>query len=150
MAQSKNAVAGSRNNIALMKKVNEFVAQQKNNTYNYKQVAHAIGATTATQQRNIALLLVEMAFNGEIIEVSPGKYKSPQRGNEATGIFVRRSNGKNSVITDADGETIFVAERNSMRALNGDKVRVSIAATVEALNRKPRSWRLLKRKIRLS
>ena len=71
---------------------------------------------TATQQRNIALLLVEMAFNGEIIEVSPGKYKSPQRGNEATGIFVRRSNGKNSVITDADGETIFVAERNSMRA----------------------------------
>ena len=128
MAQSKNAVAGSRNNIALMKKVNEFVAQQKNNTYNYKQVAHAIGATTATQQRNIALLLVEMAFNGEIIEVSPGKYNSPQRGNEATGIFVRRSNGKNSVITDADGETIFVAERNSMRALNGDKVRVSIAA----------------------
>ncbi len=128
MAQSKNAVAGARNNIALMKKVNEFVAQQKNNTYNYKQVAHAIGATTATQQRNIALLLVEMAFNGEIIEVSPGKYKSPQRGNEATGIFVRRSNGKNSVITDADGETIFVAERNSMRALNGDKVRVSIAA----------------------
>ncbi len=128
MAQSKNAVAGSRNNIALMKKVNEFVAQQKNNTYNYKQVAHAIGATTATQQRNIALLLVEMAFNGEIIEVSPGKYKSPQRGNEATGIFVRRSNGKNSVITDADGETIFVAERNSMRALNGDKVRVSIAS----------------------
>ena len=128
MAQSKNAVAGSRNNIALMKKVNEFVAQQKNNTYNYKQVAHAIGATTATQQRNIALLLVEMAFNGEIIEVSPGKYKSPQRGNEATGIFVRRSNGKNSVITDADGETIFVDERNSMRALNGDKVRVSIAA----------------------
>lgn len=128
MAQSKNAVAGSRNNIALMEKVNEFVAQQKNNTYNYKQVAHAIGATTATQQRNIALLLVEMAFNGEIIEVSPGKYKSPQRGNEATGIFVRRSNGKNSVITDADGETIFVAERNSMRALNGDKVRVSIAA----------------------
>ncbi len=128
MAQSKNAVAGSRNNIAHMKKVNEFVAQQKNNTYNYKQVAHAIGATTATQQRNIALLLVEMAFNGEIIEVSPGKYKSPQRGNEATGIFVRRSNGKNSVITDADGETIFVAERNSMRALNGDKVRVSIAA----------------------
>lgn len=128
MAQSKNAVGGSRNNIALTKKVNEFVAQQKNNTYNYKQVAHAIGATTPTQQRNIALLLVEMAFNGEIIEVSPGKYKSPQRGNDATGIFVRRSNGKNSVITDADGETIFVAERNSMRALNGDKVRVSIAA----------------------
>ena len=41
---------------------------------------------------------------------------------------MRRSNGKNSVITDTDGESIFVAERNSMHALNGDKVRVSIAA----------------------
>ncbi len=128
MARSKQNVAGSRSNLALEKKVEEFVAQQKNNTYNYKQVAHAIDAKTAAQQRNIALQLVEMAFNGEIIEVSPGKYKSPQRGNEAVGVFVRRSNGKNSVITDTDGETIFVAERNSMRALNGDKVRVSIAA----------------------
>ncbi|MCM1356640.1 MAG: ribonuclease R [Staphylococcus sp.] len=128
MAQSKNTAGSPKNNLALVKKVIDFVAQQKNNTYNYKQVAHAIGAKTAAQQRNIALQLVEMAFNGEIIEVSPGKYKSPQRGNEATGVFVRRSNGKNSVITDADGETIFVAERNSMRALNGDKVRVSIAA----------------------
>lgn len=128
MAQSKSSTGGTRSSLSLAKKVDEFVAQQKNNTYNYKQVAHAIGAKTAIQQRNIALRLVEMAFNGEIIEVSPGKYKSPQRGNEATGVFVRRSNGKNSVITDSDGETIFVAERNSMRALNGDKVRVSIAA----------------------
>ncbi|MCM1076753.1 MAG: ribonuclease R [Bacteroides sp.] len=112
----------------LMRKVEEFVAQQKNNTYNYKQVAHAIGAKTAAQQRDIALQLVEMAFNGRIIEVSPGKYKSPQRGNEAIGVFVRRSNGRNSVVTDADGEEILVAERNSMRALNGDKVRVNITA----------------------
>lgn len=113
---------------ALEAKVNEFVSEQKNNTYNYKQVAHAIGAITTAQQRSVAMQLVEMAFDGEIIEVSPGKYKSPQRTNEAVGIFVRRSNGKNSVITDTDGEAIFVAERNSMHALNGDKVRVNIAA----------------------
>ncbi len=128
MAKSSKPASASRSGCALEKKVEDFVMQQKNNTYNYKQVAHAIGAKTATQQRNIALQLVEMAFNGAIIEVSPGKYKSPQRGNEATGVFVRRSNGKNSVVTDTDGETIFVAERNSMRALNGDRVRVNIAA----------------------
>ena len=106
----------------------DFVSRQENNTYNYKQVSHAIGASTPLQQRNVALRLVELAFNGDIIEVSPGKYKSPQRTSEATGVFVRRSNGKNSVITDTDGETIFIAERNSMHALNGDKVRVNIAA----------------------
>jgi ribonuclease R len=128
MAQSSKTASASRNAKNLQRQVIDFVMQQKNNTYNYKQVAHAIGAKTAAQQRNIALQLVEMAFNGEIIEVSPGKYKSPQRGNEAIGVFVRRSNGKNSVVTEADGESIFVAERNSMHALNGDVVRVNIAA----------------------
>ncbi len=128
MSKSSSSTASGRKASAIIKKVEEFVAQQKNNTYNYKQVSHAIGAGTPAQQRNVALQLVEMAFNGEIIEVSPGKYKSPQRGNEAIGTFVRRSNGKNSVVTDTDGETLFVAERNSMHALNGDRVRVNIAA----------------------
>ena len=52
---------------ALVKKIREFIAQQKNNTYNYRQVAHAIGANTPVQQRNVAMELVEMAFNGEDI-----------------------------------------------------------------------------------
>lgn len=74
------------------------------------------------------MILAEMAFDGDLIETTPGKYKSPHRSNVMTGVFVRRSNGKNSVITDNDGESIFVAERNSMHALNGDKVKVIIAA----------------------
>lgn len=112
----------------IKKEVVDYVNRQENNTYNYKQVSYAIGADTPAQQRQVAMLLIEMAFDGKIIEVSPGKYKSPKRSSEATGVFVRRSNGKNSVITDSDGETIFVAERNSMHALNGDKVRISVAA----------------------
>ena len=108
--------------------VRGFIDQQKSNTFNYKQVSHAIGASTPKQQRAVALTLAEMAFDGELIETSPGKYKAPMRTNFATGIFVRRSNGKNSVITDGDGESIFVAERKSMHALNGDKVKVNIAA----------------------
>ena len=127
MSHSSSNKSGSKAS-ALKTQVEEFVRQQKNNTYNYRQVSHAIGASTSAQQRNIALMLVEMAFNGEIIEVSPGKYKSPQRGNEAIGTFIRRSNGKNSVVTDTDGETLLIAERNSMHALNGDRVRVNIAA----------------------
>ena len=127
MSKSSSNKSGSKAS-ALKTQVEEFVRQQKNNTYNYRQVSHAIGASTPAQQRNIALMLVEMAFNGEIIEVSPGKYKSPQRGNEAIGTFIRRSNGKNSVVTDTDGETLLIAERNSMHALNGDRVRVNIAA----------------------
>jgi ribonuclease R len=112
----------------LRKNVLQYISQQKNNTFNYKQVAYAIGADSPASHRSIALILAELAFDGDIIEVSPGKYKAPQRSNIATGTFVRRSNGKNSVLTDEDNESIFVAERNSMHALNGDKVKVVIAA----------------------
>ena len=111
--------------------VDSYIQQQSNATFNYKQVSHALGVENPAQQRVIALKLAELAFDGDLIEVSPGKYKTPSRTTVATGVFVRRSNGKNSVITDEDGEPIFVAERNSLHALNGDKVKVNIAARVK-------------------
>lgn len=122
MARAKNKIA------KLAQSIKEYISQQRNNTFNYKQVSHAIGAETPKQQRTVALTLAEMAFDGELIETSPGKYKVPMRTSVTTGTFVRRSNGKNSVIIDNEEEAIFVAERNSMRALNGDKVKVNIAA----------------------
>lgn len=109
--------------------VEDFISHQKNNTFNYKQVSFAVGAETHQAQRSVALLLAEMAFDGFILETEPGKYKTLMRSNVATGTFVRRSNGKNSVITDDDKEAIFVAERNSMHALNGDRVKINIAAS---------------------
>ena len=111
--------------------VDTYIAGTPSGTYNYKQVAAAIGCSSPGEQRAVALYLAELAFDGIILEIAPGKYKSPQRSVNTTGVFVRRSNGKNSVITDADGEEIFVAERNSMHALNGDKVEVTIAARVK-------------------
>ena len=113
----------------LKEKVLDYIAHPSSTTFNYKQVSHAIGADTPASQRSVALLLAELAFDGDILEIAPGKFKAPKRSNAATtGTFVRRSNGKNSVITDADGEAIFVAERNSMHALNGDRVEINIAA----------------------
>lgn len=112
----------------MRRRVELYIDRQQNNTFNYKQVAHAIDALTGPQQRLIAEILADMAASGELIETTPGKYKAPQRNNVTTGTFVRRSNGKNSVITDDDEEAIFVAERNSMHALNGDRVKVHVAA----------------------
>ncbi len=124
MSTSKN----SRGDAKLEKLIAEYIQQQKNNTFNYKQVSAAVGAKTGPKQRAIAMLLNGLAAEGDIIEVAPGRYKAPNRSNYMSGTFVRRSNGKNSVVTDADGESIFVAERNSMHALNGDKVRVMVSA----------------------
>lgn len=132
MAKNKQAKAGkaheSKNSRDLHEAVSQYLASQAKGTFNYKQVSFALGLDSPAAQRSVALILAELAFDGYIIEVAPGKYKNPTRTVVATGTFVRRSNGKNSVITDQDGENIFVAERNSMHALNGDRVSVSIAA----------------------
>ncbi len=136
MAQSKKAQnAGKKPAKAsktttgdLYEAIDRYINTAAKGTFNYRQVSHAIGVDSAAAQRAVALRLAELAFDGDIIEVSPGKYKKPTRTVTATGTFVRRANGKNSVITDQDEETLLVAERNSMHALNGDRVKVSVAA----------------------
>jgi ribonuclease R len=130
----------------LREAVDQYIHQQKTNTFNYKIVSSSIGVESHTQQRSVALYLAELAFDGDIIEVAPGKYKAPQRNVVATGTFVRRSNGKNSVITDEDGEPIFIAERNSLHALNGDKVRISIAARVKGKDAEAEVIEILEKK----
>ncbi len=110
--------------------VDAAVSQQSNATFNYRQISHAIGHDTPAAQRAIAIYLAELAFDGKLVETAPGRYKSPHTSVNAEGVFIRRSNGKNSVRLEPDGEEIFVAERNSMHALNGDRVRVAIAARI--------------------
>lgn len=111
--------------------VDAYIAAHQNELFNYRQVSHAIGADNAAAQKAVAMYLAEKAFDGILVETTPGRYKAPRRSVQAQGVFVRRSNGKNSVITDDDGEEIFIAERNSMHALNGDRVAVAIAAKVK-------------------
>ena len=130
--------------------IDNYIAQSGNRTFNYRQVSRAVAADTTAAMRAVAQYLAVKANDGTLLELSPGKFKAPARNVVATGVFVRRSNGKNSVITDQDQECIFVAERNSKQALNGDKVRVSIAArrrgvepeaeVVEIIERKPQTF----------
>ena len=49
-------------------------------------------------------------------------------GTLAAGTFERRSNGKNSFVPEDGSDHLFVAERNSLHAMNGDKVKVQILA----------------------
>lgn len=106
----------------------EFLQHSPNQAFNYKQIAYGIGATQRSNRIDVINILDALTAAGEIIEVSLGRYKAKaNRGTESVGYFVRRSNGRNSVIVD--DESIFVAERNSMHALNGDKVRVVVSAS---------------------
>ena len=111
----------------MLASVVEFFNQDRKRAFNYKQVAHGVGATTTPHKQMVFQLLEGMAEQNFLIEVSPGKYKANSRGTEVIGRFERRVNGKNHVITD-DNESIFIAERNAMHAMDGDRVRVLVYA----------------------
>lgn len=112
----------------LLDRVMRFLEKESKQSFNYKQIAFAVDAASPANRMDIINLLDELAADGQIQEVSLGKYKAvSNRGTENTGVFVRRSNGKNGVLID--DEMIMVAERNSMHALNGDKVKVEISAS---------------------
>ena len=69
---AKKSISGRQ----LRKMVTDFAEQQQNNTFNYHQVSAALGLKAPAQQRSVALCLAELAFDGDIVEVSPGKYKA--------------------------------------------------------------------------
>ena len=127
MKKSKNNGARRLKKRELQQKIMEFLLKQNKQSFNYKQIAFAIEATNPQSRLDIINLLDELVAAEEIQEVGLGKYKAfSNRGTENVGVFVRRSNGKNAVVID--DEQIMVAERNSMHALNGDKVRVMVSA----------------------
>ena len=112
----------------LQEKIMSFLDKEKKQAFNYKQISHAIGAEHPANRLDVINLLDELTAADEILEVSLGRYKAKaNRGTENIGYFVRRSTGRNAVVID--DEQIMVAERNSMHALNGDKVRVEVSAS---------------------
>ena len=111
----------------LEKLILNFLEKENKQAFNYKQIAFAINATHPSNRMDVINILDSLAAAELIQEVGLGKYKAnSNRGTENIGEFVRRSNGKNGVMIDE--ELIFVAERNSKHALNGDKVKVEISA----------------------
>ena len=121
MSGKKNKSANRMGINELMHQVVAIFNAEPNKQYNYKQVAQLLGLRLAAQKQKVYEVLATMAQQDFLIETTPGRFKKKDRGTRVTGVFERRSNGKNQVVTD-EGEEIFVAERNSMRALDGDKV----------------------------
>ena len=127
MAKKKNNAPLTKD--ALQTRIFDFFEKESKTPYNYKQVSASIGVKAPKEFALVVEILEELALAGVLIETTPGKFKSKKKQHSnVIGTFSRRSNGKNTVILDeGDREGIFVAERNSMHALNGDRVEVHIS-----------------------
>ena len=73
-------------------------------------------------------VMEEMAWDDFLLKVSDNSYKLNLKTQVQEGIFHRKANGRNSFVPDDGGTPVFVAERNSMSAMDGDHVKVSLMA----------------------
>lgn len=125
--EKKNSSKRMKKDVMINRIVSLFQSSPKE-PFNYKQVSKLIGVENHVQKLQVADLLYDLSDSGFIVEIDRGRYRMNSLGNVAEGTFVRRSNGKNSFIPDNGEAPVFVAERNSGHAMDGDRVKVQIFA----------------------
>jgi len=112
----------------LIAEIMKFFQEDTGRSFNYQQVSNALGLTKQALKTMVAECLAELSLQNYIIELSTGKYKFNERGLYVEGNIRRSRNGKNYLMPDDGGDPIFIAERNSAHAMDGDRVRVMHSA----------------------
>jgi ribonuclease R len=130
MGKQKNLqkTTQKKKKINIVSAILNFFNRNTQKAFNYKQVAAELGLKTDAERLSVRTVLENLQADRFILEVSRGKYKSNTRGLFLEGIFERRSSGKNFFVPEDGTENIFIAERNSAHAMNGDKVRIQMLA----------------------
>lgn len=107
-----------------------FFNKNSSESFGIKQVAEKLGFKKPAEKQLINNILYDLQEDDFIIETGKGKYKSNNRGIFVEGVFERRSNGKNFFVPDGESDSahIFIAERNSAHAMNGDRVKIQMLA----------------------
>lgn len=112
----------------LITSVTQFLTENNDKQYNYKQIAAAINVRGEEGRRQLVKVLDKLRDEDLLLETSRGRYRINNRGLMLEGRFERRSNGKNFFVPDDDANIIYIPERNSKHAMNGDRVRVQLLA----------------------
>ena len=108
-----------------------FFQENPNDTFSFKYIFKSLKLDTHPLKMLAIDIMEEMAWDDFLTKVSESSYKLNTKTQVQEGTFRRKSNGKNSFIPDDGSQPVFVAERNSMSALDGDKVQVAYMARRE-------------------
>ena len=112
----------------LCERLQDFFTSQPGKKLSFKEIFRALKLDTHPLKMMAIDIMEEMAWDDFLTRVTDSSYKLNTKGQVQEGTFVRKANGKNSFPPDDGGSPIFVSERNSMWATNGDRVKVSFMA----------------------
>ena len=112
----------------LQERLQTFFSSQGNRPLSFKEIFRALKLDTHPLKMLAIDTIEEMAWDDFLVKVTDSSYKLNTKGQVQEGTFLRKANGKNTFLPDDGGTPIFVSERNSLWATNGDRVKVSFMA----------------------
>ena len=130
MAKGKNKGKRLTKN-KLSEMLQTLFQQNPNETYTIKQIFKTLHLDNHPSKMLAMDILEDMSWDDFLSKPSEHSYRLNLRGQVAEGVFIRKANGKNSFLADGSDKPVFIAERNSMFALNGDRVKVTMMARRE-------------------
>ncbi len=99
-----------------------ILKKERNQTFNYKQIAAKLGVNDASSRNQIIKKLRDLQGKQEIEEVERGKYKAVINTEYHTGILDLAAKGNGYIICDEFEDDVFIASNNINKALQGDEV----------------------------
>ncbi|MCH5310634.1 MAG: ribonuclease R [Prevotella sp.] len=105
-----------------------FFKDNPNQVFGFKDIFRKLKFDTHPMKMLAINIMEEMAWDDFLTKVDNTHYRLNTKIQTQEGLFRRKANGKNSFIPDDGTLPVFVAERNSMCALDGDRVQVMFTA----------------------
>ena len=115
----------------LAEKIESFFRSHPQKSYSFKEIFKNLKLDTHPLKMLAIDLMEEMAWDDFLTPVADNAYRLNLETHVQEGKFIRKNNGKNVFIPDGSDLSVFVAERNSMFALSGDRVKAMLLARKE-------------------
>lgn len=112
----------------LAKMLMELFQDNPAEVYDIKRIFRDLKLDTHPAKLLCMDLLEDLAMDDYIKETEKLHFRLNTTGQVFEAIFNRKANGKNTVTPLDGGEPVLVAERNSLHAMGGDKVKVTLLA----------------------
>ncbi|WP_298492682.1 ribonuclease R [uncultured Algibacter sp.] len=99
-----------------------ILKKERNQSFNYKQIAAKLGVNDASSRNQIIKTLAKLATKQEIEQVERGKFKAVVNTEYHIGKLDLAAKGNGYVICDDFEDDVFIASNNINKALHGDEV----------------------------
>ena len=106
----------------------EMFNEHPEKDYNIKEIFAQFKASNHATKMVVMDVLDDLVLDDYVTTDGNGNYRNAIRSNVMEGTFMRKRNGRNSFVPDDGGKSILVCERNSLHALDGDRVKVTMLA----------------------